>query len=59
MAEAAGELGVPDWSYVPADKSKPVLETTVGGILRTAAARHPDRVALVESIRLKRDSAAR
>jgi fatty-acyl-CoA synthase len=50
MAEAAGELGVPDWSYVPADKSEPVLETTVGGILRTAAARHPDRVALVEGI---------
>lgn len=50
MAEATREMGVPDWSYVPADESEPVLETTVGGILRTAAARHPERTALVEGI---------
>ena len=50
MAEATRELSVPDWSYVAADESEPVLETTVGGILRAAAARHPERVALVEGI---------
>ena len=37
-------------SYVPADTSSPVLETTVGGILREAAARAPDRVALIEGV---------
>ena len=37
-------------SYVPADTSSPVLETTVGGILRDAAARAPDRVALIEGV---------
>ena len=35
-------------SYVPADTSQPVLETTVGSILRQAAAEAPDRLALVE-----------
>ena len=37
-------------SYVPADTSSPVLETTVGGILRDAAARAPDTVALIEGV---------
>ncbi len=37
-------------SYVPADTSSPVLETTVGGILRDAAARAPDQVALIEGV---------
>ncbi|MDX1382547.1 MAG: AMP-binding protein [Thermoanaerobaculia bacterium] len=37
-------------SYVPADTSSPVLETTVGGILREAAAKAPDTVALVEGV---------
>ena len=35
-------------SYVAADESSPVLETTVASILRDAAARAPDNVALVE-----------
>jgi fatty-acyl-CoA synthase len=34
-------------SYWPADTSSPVLETTVGGLLRTAAAQAPDRIALI------------
>ena len=33
-------------SYLPADTSEPVLETTVGGVLREAAELEPDRVAL-------------
>ena len=37
-------------SYVPADTSSPVLETTVGGILREAAAKAPDTVALIEGV---------
>ncbi len=37
-------------SYVPADTSSPVLETTVGGILRHAAARAPDQAALIEGV---------
>jgi fatty-acyl-CoA synthase len=37
-------------SYVPADESTPVLETTVGSILREAAALCPDQLALVEGI---------
>jgi fatty-acyl-CoA synthase len=35
-------------SYWPADTSEPVLETTVGGVLRSAAAAAPDAVALIE-----------
>src|SRR5690348_15775301 len=35
-------------SYWPADTRQPTLETTVGGILRDAAARAPDAPALVE-----------
>ncbi|HKN91761.1 MAG TPA: AMP-binding protein [Acidimicrobiia bacterium] len=35
-------------SYFPADTSEPVLDTTVGGVLRDAAAEGPDAVALVE-----------
>ena len=34
-------------SYWPADTSQPVLDTTVGGVLRAAAAAAPDRVAMV------------
>jgi fatty-acyl-CoA synthase len=34
-------------SYWPADTSSPVLETTVGGVLRTAAVQTPDRIALI------------
>jgi len=37
-------------SYVPADTSSPVLETTVGGVLREAAALAPDLVALIEGV---------
>ena len=35
-------------SYWPADESEPVLELTVGGLLRETASRAPDTVALVE-----------
>jgi fatty-acyl-CoA synthase len=35
-------------SYLPADLSRPVLETTVGGVLREAAERAAGTVALVE-----------
>ncbi|MGE5286556.1 MAG: hypothetical protein ACM3ML_05000 [Micromonosporaceae bacterium] len=34
-------------SYWPADTSSPVLETTVGGVLRAAAERAPGQTALV------------
>ncbi len=34
-------------SYWPADPTDPVLETTCGGVLRTAAERAPDAVALI------------
>src|SRR5437763_13621794 len=34
-------------SYWPADRREPILETTVGGVLREAAARAPDAPALV------------
>jgi acyl-CoA synthetase (AMP-forming)/AMP-acid ligase II len=34
-------------SYWPADRSSPVLDTTVGGVLRAAAGQAPDRVALI------------
>ena len=43
-------------SYWPADTSEPVLEMTVGGLLRRAAAERPDRVALVAGLP---DAAAR
>ena len=33
-------------SYWPADTTQPVLDTTIGGVLRTAAERAPDQVAL-------------
>jgi len=35
-------------SHFPADRSEPVLDTTVGGILRDAAAATPDAPALIE-----------
>ena len=34
-------------SYWPADTGEPILETTVGGALRAAAERAPDRMALI------------
>src|SRR5215469_7364710 len=34
-------------SYWPADRSAPVLDTTIGGVLRAAAERAPDQPALV------------
>src|ERR1700730_5292481 len=34
-------------SYYPADQSEPVLDTTVGGILRDAARAAPDQIALI------------
>jgi fatty-acyl-CoA synthase len=34
-------------SYWPADTGEPILDTTVGGVLRATAARTPDRVALI------------
>jgi len=37
-------------SYWPADTSEPVLETTVGGILRAAAAAGPDLTAMVAGV---------
>jgi fatty-acyl-CoA synthase len=37
-------------SYVPADASSPLRESTVGGILREAAAETPDHVALIEGV---------
>jgi len=37
-------------SYLPADTSQPVLETTVGGVLRQAAADSPDSLALVAGV---------
>jgi hypothetical protein len=37
-------------SYWPADVSEPVLETTIGGILRAAAAAGPDRLAMVAGV---------
>jgi acyl-CoA synthetase (AMP-forming)/AMP-acid ligase II len=37
-------------SYWPADTSEPVLETTVGGILRAAAAAAPETLAMVAGV---------
>ena len=37
-------------SYWPADTSEPVLETTVGGILRAAADAGPDLTAMVAGV---------
>ena len=37
-------------SYWPADVSEPVLETTVGSILRAAAAQAPDSTAMVAGV---------
>jgi fatty-acyl-CoA synthase len=34
-------------SYWPADRSSPILDTTVGDVLRAAAGRAPDRAALI------------
>ncbi len=46
---------IPSTSHVLPDTSEPVLETTVGSVLRRAAALDPDRVGLVSS-RLEIDS---
>ena len=35
-------------SYWPADGSEPLLEVTVGGLLAATAAKHPDRIALID-----------
>jgi len=35
-------------AYWPADTSVPLLETTIGSVLRAAAARSPDKIALIE-----------
>jgi fatty-acyl-CoA synthase len=35
-------------SYYPPDTSSPILDTTIGGILRTAAEQAPDQIALIE-----------
>lgn len=40
----------PSLSYWPADVSRPLLDLDAGGALRKAAARHPDRCALVEVV---------
>lgn len=37
-------------SYWPADTSAPVMETTVGGVLRAAAAAWPGRLAMVAGL---------
>jgi fatty-acyl-CoA synthase len=37
-------------SHIPPDTSEPVLDTTVGGVLRAAAAEAPGAVALVEGV---------
>ena len=37
-------------SYWPADTSEPVVETTVGGVLRAAAAAGPDMLAMVGGV---------
>ena len=37
-------------SYWPLDTSSPVAETTVGGVLRAAAAAAPDQVAMVAGV---------
>ena len=36
-------------SYSPADRGEPVLETTVGGVLRDQAALTPDAIALIQA----------
>jgi fatty-acyl-CoA synthase len=40
---------IPSTSHVPPDTSEPVLETTVGSVLRRAAELDPDRIGLVAS----------
>ena len=46
-AQAPGVLAA---AYQPADRSRPLLETTCGSVLRDAAARCPDVPALVEGV---------
>ena len=50
MPESIIEKGLPEWSYVPADTSEPILDTTVGGVLCEVAAKYPDRMALIEGV---------
>src|SRR6516225_1404147 len=49
---AAGETAMTTMtmSYLPADTSEPVLDTTVGGVLRGAAAVDPDALAMVAGV---------
>jgi fatty-acyl-CoA synthase len=48
MLGCMSEITRPAASYQPADSSRPVFETTVGGVLRDAAERAAGTVALVE-----------
>ena len=50
MTIPATTPGAPAEAYQPADVSRPLLETTCGGVLRDAAARYPDIPALVEGV---------
>ena len=52
MISAAGEAAMTTvaMSYWPADTSEPVLETTVGGVLRAAAAAGPQMLAMVGGV---------
>jgi len=47
--EAVDDLRLTE-SYWPADPTEAVLETTCGGVLRSAAERDPDAVALVAGV---------
>jgi fatty-acyl-CoA synthase len=46
MSDLYEPLGLTE-SYLPADTTVPVLETTCGGVLRAAAEEAPDKVALI------------
>jgi fatty-acyl-CoA synthase len=48
--DAGGRMPALTDSYWPADDTLPILEETVGGLLRRAAAEVPDRVALVDAV---------
>jgi hypothetical protein len=55
--EAVDDLQLTE-SYWPADSTEPVLETTCGGVLRSAAERAADAVALVAGSPTRRHGAA-
>ncbi|WP_324739975.1 AMP-binding protein [Tsuneonella sp. CC-YZS046] len=48
--EQADLVGLPDYSYWPADHALDIPDLTLGGLLRDAAREVPDRLALVEGI---------